>query len=71
MLAGDAFKVILAALETEKPDPEAVAAWLKKELHDYPGLTGPLGFNAKGDRIGDLYKVYEVNETGAFVLQKH
>lgn len=71
VLAGDAFKVILAALETEKPDPEAVAAWLKKELHDYPGLTGPLGFNAKGDRIGDLYKVYEVNETGAFVLQKH
>ena len=72
VLAGDAFKVIVAALEAGvDADPEAVSAWLKKDLRDYPGLTGPLGFNAKGDRIGDLYKVYEVDETGAFVLQKN
>ena len=71
MLAGDAFKVIVAALEAGvKPEPEAIAAYLKKDLKDYPGLTGALGFNAKGDRIGDLYKVYEVNGDGAFVLQK-
>jgi branched-chain amino acid transport system substrate-binding protein len=36
----------------------------------YPGLTGKLGFNEKGDRIGDLYKVYEVDGNGGFVLQK-
>ena len=71
VLAGDAFKVIIAALEAGvKPEPEAIAAYLKKDLKDYPGLTGSLGFNEKGDRIGDLYKVYEVNEDGAFVLQK-
>ena len=71
VLAGDAFKVIIAALQAGvKPEPEAIAAYLKKDLKDYPGLTGSLGFNAKGDRIGDLYKVYEVNEDGVFVLQK-
>ena len=37
---------------------------------EYPGLTGKLGFNEKGDRIGDLYKVYEVDGNGGFVLQK-
>lgn len=71
VLAGDSFKVIAAALEAGvEPEPAAVAAYLKKELKNYPGLTGTLGFNEKGDRIGDLYKVYEVNGEGAFVLQK-
>lgn len=71
VLAGDAFKVIVAALQAgTEPEPEALAAYLKGQLKDYPGLTGPLGFNAKGDRIGDLYKIYEVNAEGAFVLQK-
>ena len=27
-------------------------------------------FVEKGDRIGDLYKVYEVDGNGGFVLQK-
>ncbi len=72
VLAGDAFKVIMAALDAGvKPEPEAVAAWLKNELRDYPGLTGPLAFNTKGDRIGDLYRVYEVDEKGVFVLQQN
>ena len=71
VLAGDAFKVLVAALEAGTPaEPEAIAAYLKTNLKAYPGLTGTLGFNAKGDRIGDLYKVYEVNADGGFVLQK-
>ena len=71
VLAGDSFKVITAALQAGvEPTPEAVAAYLKKDLKDYPGLTGKLGFNEKGDRIGDLYKVYEVDADGGFVLQK-
>ena len=71
VLAGDSFKVIVAALEAGvKPEPEAVAEYLKKDLKDYPGMTGKLAFNEKGDRIGDLYKVYEVNADGGFVLQK-
>lgn len=71
VLAGDAFKVILASLEAGvEPKPEAIAHWLKNNLHDYPGLTGPIGFNKKGDRVNDLYKIYEVNDQGAFVLRK-
>lgn len=68
---GDAFKVIVAALQAgTDANPEAVAKYLKKDLKEYPGLTGKLGFNEKGDRIGDLYKVYEVDGNGGFVLQK-
>ena len=55
VLAGDAFKVIVAALQAgTDANPEAVAKYLKKDLKEYPGLTGKLGFNEKGDRIGDF-----------------
>ncbi len=51
VLAGDAFKVIEGALEAGKDTPKAMAAWLK-ELKGMPGLSGNLGFDAKGDRVG-------------------
>ena len=48
VLAGDAFKVIVAALQAgTDANPEAVAKYLKKDLKEYPGLTGKLGFNEK------------------------
>ena len=68
VLAGDAYKAIEAALAAGKADPEAMAAWLK-ELKDLPGLSGSLGFDAKGDRVGEFYRTYVVNDSGAFELQ--
>ncbi|WP_165078227.1 MULTISPECIES: branched-chain amino acid ABC transporter substrate-binding protein [unclassified Desulfovibrio] len=68
VLAGDAYKAIEGALAAGKADPEAMAAWLK-ELKDMPGLSGSLGFDAKGDRVGEFYRTYVVNNEGAFELQ--
>ncbi len=36
---------------------------------DFDGLTGKISFDAKGDRVGDLYRLYEVNEKGEFILK--
>ncbi len=68
ILAGDAFKAIEGALAAGAETPDAMAAWLKN-LKDMPGLSGTLGFNAKGDRVGEFYRVYSVNNKGDFVLQ--
>ena len=68
VLAGDAFKAIEAALAAGKDEPEAMAAWLK-QLKNLPGLSGELGFDAKGDRVGDFYRTYAVDGNGVFVLQ--
>ena len=68
VLAGDAFKAIEAALAAGKNDPEAMAAWLK-QLKGLPGLSGTLGFDAKGDRVGEFYRTYVVDDKGVFVLQ--
>ena len=67
VVAGDAYKVIEAALAAGKTDPEDMAEWLK-QLKDMPGLTGKLGFDEKGDRVGEFYRSYMVDEQGRFVL---
>lgn len=68
VLAGDAFKAITAALEAGKTSPAEMASWLHN-LKDLPALSGNVGFNAKGDRVGDFYRTYVVDGEGKFVLQ--
>lgn len=68
VMAGDAYMAIAAAIAAGQKDPEQMAAWLKK-LQNLPALSGPLGFDAKGDRVGEFYRTYTVNPQGGFDLQ--
>ncbi len=70
VLAGDAFNVIVEALKKADANAESMANYLKNELKDHHGITGVFSFNEKGDRIGSLYQLYKVNNTGTFVLAK-
>lgn len=71
VLAGDAFRVLVKAVEIAKStDGSRVAAALKGSVKDFPGLTGKIAFDAHGDRVGDVYRVYRVDAAGAFVLRK-
>lgn len=70
VLAGDAFNVIAAAIKAKGPDSKAIAEYLHTDLKDFEGLSGKISFDDKGDRVGDLYRLYEVDENGAFVLQQ-
>lgn len=71
VLAGDGFRVLTFAIDqTKSTDPQKIVAYLKKDLKDFPGLTGKISFNEKGDRVGEVYQVYRVDADGTFVLQK-
>ena len=70
VLAGDAFKVVVAALEAGADSSESIATVLHDASKKFPGLTGELSFDAKGDRVGDLYRLYAVTADGDFVLGK-
>jgi len=71
VLAGDGFRVVIAAIEGAKSaQPDKIAAYLHDELDDFPGLTGPIAFNAKGDRVGKVYQVYRIDSAGEFILQE-
>ena len=70
VLAGDGFRVVTAAIKgAGSAEPAKVSTYLKTTLKDFPGLTGKLSFNDKGDRIGEVYRVYKVDAQGNFVLQ--
>ena len=68
VLAGDAYKVLEAAIAKGNDDPEKIAEWLK-QLKELPTLSGKMGFDEKGDRVGDFYRIYKVNNAGKFELQ--
>lgn len=67
--AGDALNVIVAAIKAKGTDSAAIADYLHNDLKDFDSLTGKISFDEQGDRVGDLYRLYEVNEKGEFVLQ--
>jgi len=72
VLSGDGFLAVTTAIkETGSTDPDVLAEYLHSDLKDMPGLTGKISFDDKGDRVGDLYRLYRVNSQGEFVLQSN
>lgn len=70
VLAGDGFRVVMEAIKAAgAADAQKAADYLHTKLKDFPGLTGKLSFNEKGDRVGDVYRVYKVDAEGNFILQ--
>ena len=67
-MAADCFRVILEAIEkTQSTDPTKLAEYLRNDLEDFPGITGPITFDDKGDREGTVYAAYQVKD-GRFTL---
>lgn len=71
VLSGDGFRAAVAGIEGAKStDGGKIAEYLHKDLKDYPGLSGSISFDEKGDREGEVYRLYKVNAEGKFVMQK-
>ncbi len=68
ILAGDAFKALVAAFEAGHKTSESIMNFLPT-LKGVPGFSGEVGFNEKGDRVGEFYRTYIVDDAGAFKLQ--
>jgi branched-chain amino acid transport system substrate-binding protein len=70
VLAGDALGVLAAAMQAAgSTEPDKIAAALRA-LKGYPGLSGSIAFSPRGDRVGDLYRIYRVDAAGKFVLER-
>lgn len=71
IFSGDALRVIVHAVrETKSTDADVIADYLHSRFVDDSGLTGRINFNAKGDRVNDLYGVYRVDAEGRFIVQR-
>jgi branched-chain amino acid transport system substrate-binding protein len=69
VFAGDAFRVIIEAVKAGAADGKSVAEYLHTKIKEFPGYTGKISFDAKGDRVGEAYRAYKVDAEGNFVLQ--
>ncbi len=70
VLAGDGLRVMVAAIDGAKSiETDKMSDYLHSKLKDFPGLTGKISFNDKGDRVGEVYRVYKVDAEGNFILQ--
>ena len=72
LTAGDALNTILAAMKkTRSLDGNILASYLRIGFQEPDGLTGPIIFDYKGDRIGELFQLYRVDPDGTLTLQKY
>jgi len=63
--------VVVAGIAGAKStDGGKIADYLHQDLKNYPGLSGSISFDAKADREGEVYRVYQVDAEGQFVMQK-
>lgn len=68
VIAGDAYMAIEEAMKAGNFTADKIADFLHG-AKDLPGITGAMGFDAKGDRVGDFYRIYTVKADGSFVLE--
>jgi len=69
--AADALNVIAYAVDKAgTTDPAKLAAYLRDKVNGAPGITGPIGFTAQGDREGVPFYLYTVNASGKIVISK-
>lgn len=69
LLAGEAFNVIADAIDqTKSVDPEVLANYLHTDFKNFAGISGPIiGFDEKGDRLGTIHALYQIDDQGKLV----
>ena len=69
--AADAVNIIAYAVDkTGSTNGTVLANFLRDKVNGVPGITGKIGFNAKGDREGVPFFLYVVDDQGRIVISK-
>lgn len=67
--AADALMVLAEAIDKSgSTDSDVLVDYLKNKMNEFPSITGPIGFDEKGDRIGTGINLYVVNADGTYSL---
>ncbi len=71
LMAGDAFLTIVEAMKNlDDITAENIGEYLHNDLKNFSGFTGEFSYDEKGDRIGDVYKLYRVDGEGVFRMEE-
>jgi branched-chain amino acid transport system substrate-binding protein len=65
--AADALCVLAEAIDKSgSTDSDDIVDYLKNKMDKFPSITGPIGFDEIGDRVGTGINLYVVNADGSF-----
>jgi branched-chain amino acid transport system substrate-binding protein len=65
--AADALCVLAEAIDKSgSTDSDVIVDYLKNKMENFPSITGPIGFDEIGDRVGTGINLYVVNADGSF-----
>lgn len=63
----DGMRVILKAVKASHSlDPSTVMDYMHTKVQKFPGITGPISFSDKGERIGSAFQAFEVQSDGSY-----
>jgi branched-chain amino acid transport system substrate-binding protein len=69
--AADAVNIIAYAIDKSgSTDADVMEDYLHNKANGVPGVTGPIGFTEQGDREGVPYLMYQVDDSGKYVIYK-
>ncbi len=69
--AADALNALAYAIDKSgSTDSKVLADYLRDKVDGAPGITGPITFDEKGDRVGVPYLLYVVDANGAIVASQ-
>jgi len=67
--AADALYVLAEAIDKSgSTDSDVIVDYLKNKMEKFSSITGPIGFDEKGDRLGTSTNLYIVTDDGGFEL---
>ena len=67
--AADAPMVLAEAIDKSgSTDSDVLVDYLKNKMVEFPSITGSIGFDEKGDRVGTSINLYVVNNDGTYSL---
>jgi branched-chain amino acid transport system substrate-binding protein len=69
--AADALNALAYAIDKSgSTDSKVLADYMRDKVDGAPGITGPISFDEKGDRVGVPYLLYVVDASGAIVASQ-
>lgn len=57
--------IVKAVEETKSFDPTKVEAYLHT-MRGFPGITGPMGFDKNGERVGSAFQAFAIEPNGSY-----
>ncbi|MFZ2330024.1 MAG: branched-chain amino acid ABC transporter substrate-binding protein [Atribacterota bacterium] len=67
--AADALMVLAEAIDKSgSTNSDVLVNYLKHEMKEFPSITGHIGFDEKGDRVGTGINLYVVNPDGSYSI---